>query len=65
MTDWPAQLKHRPHRDSDVEAWIKRCRDIYEPHSSAWNALDYLLDDYRTRADYGKFLDSYIDGTWL
>lgn len=64
MNDRLVPEKHQPHRGSDVEAWIKTKRDEYELHSSSWNALDYLLDDYRTRADYGKFLDSYIDGAW-
>jgi hypothetical protein len=49
--------QHRPQRGSDVEAWLKAKRDVYNDESGAsgaWWALDDLLDDYRLHADTGQ-----------
>lgn len=47
---------HIPHRGSDVEGFIKRHRDerigLGMSHGS-YQALDWLLDDYRLHADTG------------
>jgi uncharacterized protein YegP (UPF0339 family) len=48
---------HRPHRDDEVATWMKRKRDTHTPDSTAWRALDDLLDDYRLHADVGEPLD--------
>lgn len=54
---------HRPHRGSDVEAWLKTKRDEYigspeEGYTLSWAALDTLLDEYRLRADTGATLST-------
>ena len=45
-----------PERDDIVAKWLKMRRDGYSKHSKdpCWNVIDNLLDEYRTRADYGK-----------
>lgn len=55
---------HIPMRGTDVELWLKRCRDEYpRQHSNdAWTALDDLLDDYRLRADTGSAMDALVGG---
>lgn len=56
--------QHRPHRGSDVEAWLKRRRDEWVPRGSeVHRALDGLLDEYRRRADYGLPLNASLEGT--
>jgi len=50
----------RPQRDDAVAKWLQRKRDIPEMFSNSdyyW-AIDGLLDEYRTRADYGLSLES-------
>jgi hypothetical protein len=54
-------LVHRPDRDSDVAAWIKRVRDEYPPRTPHWLTLDDLLDDYRLHADVGTPLSEVAD----
>lgn len=54
-----------PRRGDEVEAWIKRTRDLYNRQGRygdviAWNALDDLLDDYRLHADTGQPLDVHV-----
>lgn len=50
---------HLPTRGDEVEAWIKRARDRHSrawQHNlsfHSWNTLDFLLDEYRLRADMG------------
>lgn len=55
MADTPAG--HRPDRDDEVAAWIKRHRGKQVRDGRAWLALDDLLDDYRLHADTGTPLD--------
>lgn len=59
MTDQvnPPVSRHQPVRGDDVEAWLKRHRNLYVPDSPAWSALDAALDHYREKADYGLRLD--------
>lgn len=57
-------VQHWPHRGSDVEAWIKTMRNGFRERSLQWRAVDDLLDDYRTRADYGLSLTSHVEGHW-
>jgi hypothetical protein len=52
---------HLVRRGSDVEAWIKRHRDCQAADSQAWHAVDWMLDDYRERADMGVTLKGHID----
>lgn len=47
---------HQPHRGSDVEAWLRQYRDQFPKLTTAWYALDDLLDEYRLRADVGRTL---------
>jgi hypothetical protein len=58
--EWAAVLKakaHRPRRDDDVAAWLKRMRDAYpEGDATARFAVDRLLDRYRECADHGLTL---------
>lgn len=54
--------RHKPKRDDDVCRWLKRKRDEYPLANDRWDVVDVLLDDYRTRADYGLTLDSEGDG---
>ena len=53
--------QHQPRRGSDVEAWIKRERDLNAPGCGEHTALDDLLDDYRLRADEGRTLTDMED----
>ena len=58
---------HRPMRGSDVEAWLKRRRDVYDgqaggEETSLWMELDSLIDDYRRRADFGLTLNDHPEG---
>ena len=53
---------HQPQRGSDVEAYIKRWRDLAKPHSMIWYALDNMLDDYRLHADTGTPLTREVLG---
>jgi hypothetical protein len=50
--------KHWPKRGDQVEAWIKKIRDMYSPQfqPEAHEALNYLLDQYRLHSDLGKSL---------
>lgn len=50
-----------PRRDDDVAAWLKRQRDSYEHLGEAWATVDWLLDDYRERADHGVRLGQEHD----
>ena len=57
---------HECSRNSDVAAWIKRHRDSYNREASqsgaeAWQAVDDLLNDYRTHADYGLPLHQEVN----
>ncbi|MEV7154876.1 hypothetical protein AB0N77_09655 [Streptomyces misionensis] len=52
--------KARPRRGDQFEAWLKQQRDNYRPRSSAWNELDYLLDQYRLHADTGTPLTEHV-----
>lgn len=61
-------IPHRPHRGSDVEAWLKRWRDGYRKgdgkvSEAAWFIVDALLDDYREHADTGTPLDAEVMGS--
>lgn len=56
-TPAPIATEHQACRGDDVEAFIKRQRDEYEPTSPEWHALDGLLDDYRQCADTGMPLN--------
>lgn len=63
----PGEFQHRPSRDSDVAAWIKRARDEWpqrsgEPSGVEWEALNSLLDDYREHADTGTPLGQEVQG---
>ncbi|MFE2384473.1 hypothetical protein [Streptomyces misionensis] len=49
-----------PARGDQFEAWLKTQRDNYRPRSSAWNELDYLLDQYRLHADTGTPLTEHV-----
>lgn len=58
---------HRPKRDDDVAAWIKRMRNEHLPtvDHAPWETLDNLLDDYRLHADTGTRLDeTAMDEGW-
>lgn len=59
---YPGPQPHTPDRDSDVAAWIKRERDGFPNDSDTYLALDWLLDDYRERADTGTPLDRPVLG---
>jgi hypothetical protein len=52
---------HRPHRGSDVEAWLKAKRDEHRTggryEQDPFDTIDALLDDYRLHADTGVLLD--------
>lgn len=55
----------QPHRDDELVDWIRREREKYAGSpiaSSAYNALDALLDDYKLRADLGLNLTDNIPG---
>lgn len=43
-----------PHREDQMEGWLKWWRDNHGQGSDAWCALDGLLDAYREMADTGK-----------
>lgn len=58
----PKPAPHVPRRGSNVEAWLKHCRDQYEPNTEPWRQLDELLDDYRLRADTGTDLTAVVGG---
>lgn len=52
---------HRPCRDDDIAAWLKRMRDGSDGHPGlgpgiTHDAIDGLLDRYRECADYGLTL---------
>jgi hypothetical protein len=54
-------MSHQPKRGDEVEAWIKRQRDLYAESKSwderaywAWTTLDWTLDEYRLHADTGE-----------
>lgn len=47
----PVEQIPLPRRGDHVEAWLRRQRDQFNPHSPVWNAFDRQLDDYRLHAD--------------
>ncbi len=53
---------HRAQRGSDVEAWLKRWRDRYEPGDPGYFTLDNALNDYREHADCGVPLNQEAPG---
>lgn len=52
----------QPQRDDEVAKWLRRKRDDHYPHSEAWEYIDWILDEYRLRADYGRSLTDSLDG---
>jgi hypothetical protein len=50
----------RPERGDDVEAWIRRWRDMLD--GDRWIAVDSMLDDYRLHADTGTPLSGEVSG---
>jgi hypothetical protein len=52
----------RPARGDEVEAWIKRRRDEMPRTGDEWHTLDWLLDEYRERADTGTPLTGEVPG---
>jgi hypothetical protein len=58
----PRAASHESRRGSDVEAWIKRHRELYGRTDDKWHAIDYMLDDYRDHADTGTPLDREVQG---
>lgn len=57
------EITHLPRRGSDVEAWIRREREICDKWGDrqGWLQLDSLLDQYRLRADLGLILTEEIE----
>lgn len=58
---------HYPHREDQVEAWIKDRRDQFKEGSPGYSdilfqALDNLLDEYRLAADTGQSLNEVVNG---
>lgn len=58
---------HRPFREDDVEAWLKRMRDMQPigvsiDDDASWEAINDLLARYRECADYGLTLRPEDDG---
>ena len=51
----------RPERGDVVEAWLKRWRDDFHPHSYGWHLVDGLLYDYRLHADTGTLLSEDVE----
>lgn len=54
---------HEPRRDDDVAEWLKEKRDAHRPHSEGWEWMDWILDEYRLRADLGKNLTDDLGGS--
>jgi hypothetical protein len=52
---------HRPQRDDDVAAWLKRERDRARG-TKDYDPIDGLLDRYRECADYGLTLRPEDEG---
>ena len=58
---------HYPHRDDQVEAWIKDRRDQIRLDTPlgdvmvGWIQLNDLLDEYRLAADTGMSLDEVVN----
>jgi len=50
----------RPMRGDEVEAWIKRRRDEMPRTGDEWATLDWMLDEYRERADTGTPLSGEV-----
>lgn len=53
--------KHQARRGDEIEAWIKRTRDVYARADECWHAIDGLLDDYRLHADTGTPLSGEVE----
>lgn len=53
--------QHFPAPGDAVEAWLSSYRDGYDPKSSAWYAVDDLLEDYQAAADEGRALEPWTD----
>lgn len=56
LTSWSAAGKLLPHRGDAVAEWLKGYRDGLVQGTTAWYAVDDLLDEYRLRADLGLTL---------
>jgi hypothetical protein len=58
-------MSHQPKRGDEVEAWLKRQRDMYAESREyderaywAYVVLDDALDEYRLRSDTGASLET-------
>lgn len=59
-------VRHQPQRGDDVEAWLRRRRNLYAGRATIadgyrFEALDALLDRYRECSDYGLSLEREDD----
>lgn len=61
-------MNHQPKRGDEVEAWLKRRRDVYAEAREydgyargAWFLWDDALDDYRLHADTGTPLSEDVE----
>lgn len=54
--------QHQPMRGDPVETWLKYNRDLHTPPTTLeWEAINWLLDEYRERADTGRPLGTDED----
>jgi hypothetical protein len=60
--------RHIPRRNDDVVRWLKMWRDRYPKDEVcpeidiAYDTVDAMLEDYKTRVDYGYTLTEHVEG---
>lgn len=53
--------EHQPERGDDIDAWLRRRRDLWPEGGEGWRAINGLLDRYRECSDYGLTLRAEDD----